>query len=189
MCPPHPQPDRGAKWLARGNPRKPPFSTCGTTTHPYQQGYGIQLWSGKNCGVRHVNSRGHAKAWESITPTQGPTPKVWESMVKMSKKSAKRGWKWVKVGENPKMPYPQCGRSIQTYARGKNDAPSITKYGSPARLDTQIVALRPHCVRTALRAPPNKDWGHCTVCCLWGEPLLAYNIVLLTNSVPPLSPG
>ena len=29
----------------------------------------------KNRAVRHVNSRGHAKAWESITPTQGPTPK------------------------------------------------------------------------------------------------------------------
>ena len=36
-------------------------------------------------------------------------------------------WKWVKVGENPKMPYPQCGRSIKPYTRGNNDAPSITK--------------------------------------------------------------
>ena len=32
--------------------------------------------------------------------------------------------------------------------------PSITKYGSPVRLDAQIVALRPHCARTALKAPP-----------------------------------
>ena len=61
----------------------------------------------------------------------------------------------MKVGENPKMPYPQCGRSMKTYARGNNDAPSITKYGSPVWLDAQIVALRPHCTRTALRAPPN----------------------------------
>ena len=44
-----------------------------------------------------------------------------------------KGLKWVKVGENRKMPYPQCGRSIKTYARGKNDAPSITKYGYPVR--------------------------------------------------------
>ena len=29
----------------------------------------------QNRAVCHVNSRGHAKAWESITPTQGPTPK------------------------------------------------------------------------------------------------------------------
>ena len=55
----------------------------------------------------------------------------------------------MKVGENPKMPYPQCGRSIKTYARGNNDAPSITKYGSPLRLDQgggrrlQLVLMRP----------------------------------------------
>ena len=91
-------------------------------------------------GVHHPNSRAHTK--------------VWESMVKMSKKKCEKGCKWVKVGENPKMPYPPCGRSIKTYAGGNNDAPSITKYGSPVRLDTQIVALRPHCAHTALRAPP-----------------------------------
>ena len=32
--------------------------------------------------------------------------------------------------------------------------PSITKYGSAVRLDTQILALRLHCARTALKAPP-----------------------------------
>ena len=73
--------------------------------------------------------------------------KVWESMVKMSK--CEKGWKWMKVGENPKMPYPPCGRRIKTYARGNNDAPSITKYGSPVRLDAQIVALHPHCAKGA----------------------------------------
>ena len=57
----------------------------------------------------------------------------------------------MKVGENPKMPYPPCGRSIKTYARGNNDAYSITKYGSPVRLDAQIVALCEHCAHTALR--------------------------------------
>ena len=51
----------------------------------------------------------------------------------------------MKAGENPKMPHPQGGRSIKTYTRGTNDAPSITKYGSPIRLDAQIVALCPHC--------------------------------------------
>ena len=91
-------------------------------------------------GVHHPNSRAHTK--------------VWESMVKMSKKKIEKGWKWVKVGENPKMPYPPCGRSIKTYARGNNDAPSIARYGSPVWLYTQIAAPCPHCVRTALRAPP-----------------------------------
>ena len=78
-------------------------------------------------GVHHPNSRCHTK--------------VWESMVEMRKKCEK-GWKWVKVGENPKMPCPQCGTIIKTYARGNNDAPSITKYGSLVWLDAQIVALR-----------------------------------------------
>ena len=53
------------------------------------------------------------------------------------------------VGENPKMPYPQCGRNIKTYARVSNDAPSITKYGSTLRLDAKKVALRPHCAKGA----------------------------------------
>ena len=80
-------------------------------------------------------------------------------------KKCVKGWKWVKVGENPKMPYPPCGRSIKTYARGNNDAPSVAKYGSLVRLDAQIVALRPQCTCTALRAPPvcrladTRSWG------------------------------
>ena len=89
----------------------------------------------QSMGFHHPNSRAHIK--------------VWESMVKMSKKKCEKGWKWVKVGENPKMPYPPCGRSIKTYARGNNDAPSITKYGSLVRPNAQIVALRAHCAKGA----------------------------------------
>ena len=55
----------------------------------------------------------------------------------------------MKVGENPKMRYPQCGRSMKTYAKGNTDAPSITKYDSLVRLDAQIVALCPHYARSA----------------------------------------
>ena len=33
-------------------------------------------------------------------------------------------------------------------------APSISKYGSLVRPDTQIVALRAQCARSALKAPP-----------------------------------
>ena len=84
----------------------------------------------RSAGVHHPNSR-HTK--------------VWESMVKMSKKKSVKGWKWVKVCENQKMPYPKCGRSMKTYVRGNNYAPSITKYGSPVQ----------HCARTALRAAPS----------------------------------
>ena len=34
-------------------------------------------------------------------------------------KRCEKGWKWVKMGENSKMPYPQCGKSIKTYATGQ----------------------------------------------------------------------
>ena len=64
-------------------------------------------------------------------------------MVEMSKKKrCEKGWKLVKLGENPKNSYPQCDRSINTYARSNNDAPSIPKYGSLVRPDAHIVALR-----------------------------------------------
>ena len=69
----------------------------------------------------------------------------------MNRKKCEKGWKWVKVGENPKMLYPPCGRSIKTYARGNTDAPSVTKYGSPLRLEAQnsctVPALRTYCAR------------------------------------------
>ena len=45
-------------------------------------------------------------------------------------------------------------RSIETYAKGTNDATSITKYGPPTQLHAQMVALRLHCARTTLKAPP-----------------------------------
>ena len=57
-------------------------------------------------------------------------------------------------GRKSKKANPQCGRGMKTSARGNNDAPGITKYGSLVQLDAQIVALRPRSARTALRAPP-----------------------------------
>ena len=57
--------------------------------------------------------------------------------------------KWVKLGENAEMTYPQCGRSIKTYARGNNAAPSITKYRSLVQPYAQIVALRAHGAKCA----------------------------------------
>ena len=50
----------------------------------------------------------------------------------------------MKVGENPKMPYPQCGRGIKIYAWGNNDAPSITKYGSLVRKSRTVRAWHTH---------------------------------------------
>ena len=39
-------------------------------------------------------------------------------------------------------------------------ATSISKYGSLVRPDAQIVALRAHCTRTALKAPPYSHQNH-----------------------------
>ena len=47
--------------------------------------------------------------------------------------------------------------------RGNNDAPSISKHGSPVRPDAQMVALRAHCVRTALKAPPEGRYTAATI--------------------------
>ena len=55
----------------------------------------------------------------------------------------------MKLCENPKIPYPQCGTSIKAYSSSNNDAPSITKYGSLVWPDAQIVALRVHCAKCA----------------------------------------
>ena len=68
-------------------------------------------------------------------------------------KKCEKGWKWVK--NNPKMLYPQCGRSTKANARGSNDAPSITKYRSLVRPDTQIAALRAHCAKCTPSKPTN----------------------------------
>ena len=46
-------------------------------------------------------------------------------------------------------------------------APSISKYGSLVRPDAQIVALRAHCARTALEAPPMSP-----TLTRWGSPSL-----------------
>ena len=67
-----------------------------------------------------------------------------------SVKKGGNGGNWVNI---QKMPYPQCGRSIKAYARGNNDAPSITKYGSLVQSDAQIVALRAHCAQCARHKP------------------------------------
>ena len=106
---------------------------------------------------------GQAKTGQFVTSTRGATPKPRSPSPQLKgphrsvgvhgedeQKKCEKGWKWVKVGDNPKMPYPPCGRSIKTYARGSNDAPSITKYGSPVGLDARNApALRPHCAKGA----------------------------------------
>ena len=124
----------------------------------------------QSLGVHHPNSRAHTK--------------VWESMVKMSKNKCEKGWKWEKVGENPKMPYPPCGRSIKTYARGNNDAPSITKYGSLVRLYAQIVALHPHCALGGGGGVGTRPWWLALLACGSAYWPLAFEPSAMTSRHP-----
>ena len=57
----------------------------------------------------------------------------------------------MKQGEHPKMPDPQC---IKTYYQTTMMPKVPQKYGFLLQPNTQIVALRAHCTRTALKAPP-----------------------------------
>ena len=146
MCPPHPQLDRGARFLAGGNPRQPLFQLV---VQP-------RFLISSDAASHRAFDCGQAKTGQSVTSTRGATPNPGSPSPQLKgphqsvgvhgedeQKKCEKGWKWVKMGENQKMPYPPRGRSIKTYARGNNDAPSITKYGSPVRLDAQIVALCP----------------------------------------------
>ena len=45
---------------------------------------------------------------------------------KCAKKGEKR-WKWVKLGENQKMPYPQMWKKYQNLLSNNNDAPQVSQ--------------------------------------------------------------
>ena len=118
MCPPHPQLDRGAKSLAEGNPTSVNF--C------FQLVVQPRFLISRDAASHRAFNCGQAKTGQSITSTRGATPKRESPSPQLKgphqsvgvhgedeQKKCVKGWKWVKVGENPKMPYPPCGRSIK----------------------------------------------------------------------------
>ena len=84
--------------------------------------------------------------------------------------------KWVKQGEHSNARSPMH----QNLLSNNNDAQSTTKYGFLLRPHTQIVALRAHCTRTALKAPPQNQKIH------WGMVLLG-KIMILQGVRHPIS--
>ena len=100
MCPPHPQLDRGAKWLAGGNPRQPPFCfdtlpgmhstatvtvTVNSSDSPALLTMGFHLWYNHVSLSAVMQPRiGHSTVVKQKPGS--PSPQVWESMVKMGKK-------------------------------------------------------------------------------------------------------
>ena len=56
-----------------------------------------------------------------------------------------KGWKWVKLGEFQKCCIPNVAKASKPTQQGNDDAPMISKHGSPVRPDAQIVAMRAHC--------------------------------------------
>ena len=78
-------------------------------------------------------------------------------MVEMSKKKVGK-WKWVKVGENPKMPYPQCGRSIKTYSQTRMMPPLVSQ--SMGFLSGGVFAQRAHNANYYGDYPGNNPENH-----------------------------
>ena len=62
-----------------------------------------------------------------------------------------KGWERVKLGENA---ISTMWKKDQNLLSNNNDAQSIIKYGFLVWPHAQRIALRVHCVRTALEAPP-----------------------------------
>ena len=136
MCPAHPKLDRGAKGLAERIHVNLLFPSL---VQPC-------ILMSNNAASHNAFNYGEAK-------TRSPSPEVKNPHQSVAvhggdeQKKCENGYKWVKMGKHPKTPYPQCGRSSKTYAKSNNDAPSITKYGSPIWLDAQIFALHLNGVR------------------------------------------
>ena len=85
---------------------------------------------------------------ESLTPTQGATQQSVDSKIVPVSSIAPEGW-GPKEGAHATSPLHSQGSptkgtksEVKTYARGHNDAPSISKYGSLVQPDAQIAALR-----------------------------------------------
>ena len=81
-------------------------------------------------------------------------------------KACDKGWKWVKLGENPKMPHPQCGRSHKTCCQTTMVPRVSQKYGFLVRPDAQVVTLR-------LSPPPRlrRAAGNSPRLFVWSSPL------------------
>ena len=77
-----------------------------STYHPYitPTFSGSPLWGEINMPIQPLPSRG----------PHGGEKSTRVDVVEMSKTTCKKGWEWVKLGENPKMPRLHCGRSIKT---------------------------------------------------------------------------
>ena len=85
---------------------------------------------------------------KSLTPTQGATQQSVDSEIVPVSSIAPEGW-GPKEGRNATSPLHSRGSpkkgtksEVKTNARGHNDAPSISKYGSLVQPNAQIAALR-----------------------------------------------
>ena len=113
------------------------------------RGGGVRGGRGRGGGARggeFVHTIGY------ITPAFSGSPWWGEISLERSgcggneQKACEKGWKRVKLGENPKMPHPHCGRSIKTCCQTTNDAQNITKYGFLVRPNAQMRLMPPLCL-------------------------------------------
>ena len=97
---------------------------------------------------------------ESLTPTQEATQQNVDSKIVPVSSIAPEGWGPPATSPLHSRGSPTKGTKLEvkTYARGHNDAPSISKYGSLVQPDAQIAAQL-HCAKCAPLVHPLK--GHC----------------------------
>ena len=80
---------------------------------------------------------------ESLTPTQGATQRSMDyEFLTPALGGPKEGGNAASTLHSRGSPTKEIKSKVKTYARGHNDAPSISKYGSLGQPDTQIAALR-----------------------------------------------
>ena len=95
-------------------------------------------------------------AFSGVPKERGTTPELAASQ--LPSQGPKRGRKCYVTLQSRGSPTKGTKSEVKTYARGNNDAPSISKYGSLVRAYTQIVALR--LVRPLSAAPKRSAVGH-----------------------------
>ena len=100
-------------------PPPSPFPPCSPATPKRGSGSPYPKLKGprQNVGVRIPNSRGHTKAWESVSPTQGATPKHGNPYTPTRRATPKRG-----------SPYPQLEGPHQRVGKSDRKTKETTQY-------------------------------------------------------------
>ena len=127
-------PNSGSHATKRGLRVPNPNSRGHATKHGLRVPHPRLLGGPKEGGsaMSPLHSRGSPKQWRTKSEKASPLPS----------QGPKRGWKCYITPAFLGVPTKGTKSEVKTYARGHNDAPTISKHGSLVQLDAQIAALR-----------------------------------------------